>query len=156
MPAPNASTFDLATPMRPGLQTFNGIAKSDDENEVPDPQTMPNAAEWNTIEWLLLSIGRVMGVAVISVTGSTASINALGSAAKNVSAGTFTMAHPSAGVIEMTVPANTFPTPMCRPNVSLNSGPGSCWAELMTGGVRVHTYDAAGTPADRDFTVVMY
>lgn len=155
MPAPNASTFDLVPPTRPGTETFNGIAKEDDSDEPPDPQTMPNAAEWNTIEWLIVAIGRVMPVAVISVTGSTATVTGFGTAPEAPILSTFTMAHPSTGVVEITWPTNTFPTPTMKPTAGLNSGPGQIWAESMTNGVRVHTYGPTGTAADLDFTVTV-
>ncbi len=156
MVAPNASTFDLTPPTRPGTQTFNGLAKEDDSEDPPNPQTMPNAAEWNTMGWLLLALGRVMPVAIVSVTGATATVSAFGAAPKNVVTGSFSMAHPATGVIEMTWAANTFPPAIAQPTASLNSGPGMIWIEPMTNGVRIHTYDAAGAAADLNFTATIY
>lgn len=156
MVAPNASTYDLVPPIRPGTETFNGIAKVDDENESPDPQTMPNAAEWNTIEWLTLGVDRVTPVARFSCTGSTGAITGYGGKPKGPAIGSFTPTHVGAGVNEITWPANTFPASTMKPDSSLNGGPGSVWAENITNGVRIHTYDPAGAAANLDFSVSVY
>lgn len=155
--APNASTFDLVPPTRPGTTTFNGLKKVDDENDtVPDPTTMPNAAEWNTLGWLHLSVGRVMPVLVISIVGSTGAVAYYGSANKNVTISSFTPNHMSAGVVQITWPPGTFPSSTMLPQGALNSGPGMIWVELIANGFRVHTYNASGAAADLNSTVTVY
>lgn len=156
MAAPNASTFDLTPPTRPGTNDFNGIAKIDDANDPPDVQTMPNAAEWNTMAWLLLSIGRLMPVAALSATGATGAITAFAAAAKELTSSDITVAHPATGICEYTWTANTFPAAALKPTASLNTGPGMIYAESITNGVRVKTYNAAGAAADLDFTVSIF
>lgn len=156
MVSPNASTYDLVPPTRPGTDTFNGIAKLDDADEAPDPQTMPNAPEWNTIEWLLLGLDRVTPVARFSCTGSTGAITGYGGMPKGPTTVTFAINHAGTGVNEITWPAGTFPTSTMKPDSSLNAGPGTIWAENITNGVRVHTYNSAGAPTDLDFSVSVF
>jgi len=156
--APNANTFDLTIPRRPGTNDFNGVAKIDDSSEPPDPQTMPNAAEWNTIEWLILAIGRVMPVVVISIAGgATPSVISFPCARASVVVGTFTVTRNGAGDVSITWPTNTFPASVSTPVASLNgSADGRITATNISNGVRVYTFNAAGTATDRDFTVQVY
>lgn len=158
MVAPNANTFDLAIPRRPGTNDFNGVAKIDDSNEPPDPQTMPNAAEWNTIEWLVLALGRVMPVLVLSILGSASpSVISFPCARSTVVIGTFTVTRNSAGDVSITWPANTFPASASPPIVSLNgSADGRITADAIANGVRVYSYNAAGAATDRSFTVQVF
>lgn len=157
MAAPNANTFDLATPRRPGTNDFNGIAKVDDAAFAPDPTTMPNAAEWNTIELLLLAVTRVVPVVILSVIGGGApTINNFPSASANVVIGTFTVVRNSAGNISITWPANTFPPSACAPMAHLNAGPGMIHAVATANGVNIFTYNSAGTATDLSFTVAVY
>jgi len=157
MAAPNASPFDLVPPVRPGKQHFNDITKEDDANFRPNPQTQPNAPEWNTIEWLLLSIGRVMPVAVFSVTNTgTPIFSKVVTAPKDKSAGDFTIADLGAGVVQITWPANTFPPVAAEPSVSLNAGPGMCHVTSITNGIEVRTYNSSGAAADLSFTATVY
>jgi hypothetical protein len=108
------------------------------------------------MQWLILALGRVMPVAVISVAATTATVSSFGCAPSAVTTGTFTMTHPSGGVIEITWPANTFPTAVSKPMAALNNGPGMIYAEAITNGVRVHTADSSGSAVDLDFTVTIY
>lgn len=157
MTAPNANTFDLATPRRPGTNDFNGIAKVDDSAYSPDPTTMPNAAEWNTLEFLALAACRVMPVAVLSVIGGAVpSLNAFPSASTLVAIGTFTVTRNSIGDVSITWPANTFPPSISPPQATLNSGPGMIWATAIANGINVKTYNAAGALADQSFTASVY
>lgn len=157
MAAPNANTFDLSPPRRPGTDDFNGITKQDDMVEPPDPQTMPNAAEWNTMELLILALARVMQVVGFSVIGGVSpTINSFPCASNLVTAGTFTINRTGAGVVQITWPANTFPPPVMAPLVSLNSGPGMIHALLISNGIEVHTYDQTGAAADRSFSALVF
>lgn len=156
MSAPNASTFDLTPPYRPGTDTFNGIAKIDDAQFLPDPQTQPNAAEWNTMQWLIVALCRVSPVAVFTIAGASATIIGYVGAPKGPTVSTFAIAHPSAGVFEITWPVNTFPTSPTEANAGLNSGPAMIWTEPMTNGIRIHTYSPSASAADFDFTVSVF
>lgn len=154
MAAPNASTFDLDPPRRPGIDDFNGIAKEDDPEEPPNPREQPNAAEWNTMEWLLMSIGRVMPVSVVSVASNA--VTQASAAKKDVTTGTFTVTVNGTGDLDITWPANTFPAAVAAPAGFLNSGPGMIHVSGIVNGVNVKTYDGTGVAANRDFTVHIY
>lgn len=158
MVAPNASTFDLATSRRPGTDDFNGIAKVDDAAYQPDPTTQPNAAEWNTIEWLLLAVCRVMPVMVLSITGGNPPTLAnFLTAPKNIIAGNLTITRVGAGNVQITWPAGKFPPSASPPIAGLNSGgSGMIDAVVISNGVQVRTYNAAGAATDLSFTVSVY
>lgn len=157
MTAPNKSTFDLGTPRRPTSNDFNGIAKVDDLFEQPDPTTMPNAAEWNTVEYLILSIGRVMPVAVLTVANTgTPTLSSFLTAPTAPNNGTFTITHTATGNVLIAWPALTFPSSACAPVACLNAGPGMIHCVVEGNGIRVHTYNAAGAAADFGFTVTVY
>lgn len=157
MASPNANTFDLSPPRRPGTNDFNGIAKYDDASFPPDPTTMPNAAEWNTLEFLMLAVARVCPVVNLSVTGGvTPSINAFPSVNSNVLIGTFTVVRNSVGNISITWPTNTFPPSACAPMAHLNAGPGMIHAVVTANGVNIFTYNSAGAATDLSFTVAVY
>lgn len=157
MSSPNASTFDLVPPTRPGTDTFNGIAKEDQVGFVPDPKTQPSAAEWNTIEWLILALGRVMPVVVISITGgATPSVASFSAAPKSLVTGSFTVVRNGAGDVSITWPVDTFPSSVVKPEAMLNAGPGMIHAVSITNGVRVFTYNSGGAATDFDFTVSVY
>lgn len=157
MTAPNTSTFDLALPRRPGTDDFNGINKQDDAAYPPDPQIHPNAAEWNTIEWIMLSLGRVIPVAVITVDGgATPTITAFGCVRKTVTTGSFTVVRNSAGNVSITWAANTFPPAAAKPMACLNEGPGEIAVNNIANGIQVFTYNSAGTATDKDFTASVF
>lgn len=154
MPAPNSSTFDMSPPQRPGKEHFNDISKEDDTNEPPDPNTQPNAAEWNTIEFTLLSVGRVVPTVVISIVGGDPpSLASFTAAPKATVTGSFNITRTGAGNVLIEWPANMFPPSVARPVASLNAGPGMIHAVMEGDGVRVHTYNSAGAATDLSFTV---
>lgn len=154
MSAPNTSPFDLTPPIRPTKDHFNGVAKEDDVEDPPDPRSQPNAAEWNTIEWLLLSIGRVMPVLVFSCSGG--GFTKMGSAKTSLTISDLTYTVNGTGDVSITWPSGSFPSSLVEPMAVLNEGPGQIAVASIVNGVQVKTYDASGTPADRKFTVSVY
>lgn len=155
--APAVSTFDLDPPRRPASEDFNGVAKIDEEGKAPNPQTMPNAPEWNLIEFLLLAAGRVMASAVVSVTNTGSPVvSSVACPSSLLSTSDFTPAHTGTGNVLISWGANALPPPSTKPTASLNAGPGMIHCALEGTGVRVHTYDATGTPADLSFTVQIW
>lgn len=154
MASPNTSPFDLTPPVRPNKDHFNGVAKEDDEEEPPNPREQPNAAEWNTMEWLLLSIGRVMPLLIFSC--ANGGITKMGAAPSALQIVALTYTSPSTGVYEITWASGTFPASQAEPAAFLNEGPGQISAEAITNGVRVRTYDETGAPTNKKFTVSVY
>jgi len=155
--APNQSTFDLVPPRRIGKGDFNGIAKVDDENEPPDPTIMPNAAEWNTMEYLIIALCRVLPVAVLSITNTgTPTLTSYITAPTGPTSETFTITKTGVGNILISWPANTFPVYAAQPVATLNAGPGMINTIVEGNGVRIHTYNSAGSAADLSFTVTCY
>ena len=153
--SPNANTFELTQPRRPGSVDFNGIGKQDDAENPPDPVTMPNAPEFNTLEYLIIAACKMIAVATISITGGNPpTLNSFASASSQLSVGTFTITRNSAGNVSITWPANTFPTAATQPKAHLNgSTAGMVSCSPITNGVQVFTWNASGTPTDLSFTV---
>lgn len=118
---------------------------------------MPNAAEWNTMEYLILAATRVMPVAVLSIVGGTTpTLNAFPNAGTKLLSTDFTITRVSPGVVQITWPANSFPPSIASPMAGLNSGPGMIHAANIANGVQVNTYDQTGAAADHSFTVAVY
>lgn len=161
---PLASTWDLASlaiplvPRRPTLNDFNGAVKIDDANYAPDPQTMPNGPELNLYAKLLVALGAVCPSLVFSITGGAVpTLAGFLSASTLVSTGTFGINRVSAGVVDITWPANTFPASQVAPVVTPNAGVlCDVDAVAITNGVRVRTYNSAGAAADLSFTVQLF
>lgn len=153
--SPNANTFELVPPRRPGAADFNGIAKIDVTASPPDPQTQPNAYEWNTLEFLAIAAGKMIPVAILSVTGgSSPVINAFTTASSLLVLGTFTITRVSAGVVQITWAAGTFPTAATQPKAHLNgTTAGMVTCENISNGVQVNTFNASGAVTDLSFTV---
>ncbi len=160
MASPNASTFDIAPPYRPGNTDFNGSAKVDDSENPPDPTIMPSAAEYNTLTKLMVAIGKVIPVAVISVkfAGGTPVVQFFSAPGSNVTLGTFTLTDNGIGDTTIGWPTNTFPPLVANPTVSLNGGsPAAAPIALpLSNSVRVKTFNLAGSSTDIDYTVAVY
>lgn len=163
MPSPNASTWDLVPPRRPGVDDFNGCAKMDDAEFPPDPETMPSAAEWNTKGLLLVALGKVVPNARISVhfANGAPTLASFTAAPNAVTVTTLSVARTAggslAGDVSITWPAGTFPEPLTQPSeMGVNvDGPPAAWAISATNipnGIRVLT-TVAVTATDLPFTV---
>jgi hypothetical protein len=164
--SPNANTWDLSPPRRPGLADFNGAAKADDANFTPDPTTMPSAAEYNTMQLLLVALSQMIPSAEVSILASASpSIIAVLSpvSAVNGNPGAFVMTRSAAGnyTIEPTV-ANMLPAQVGAPRAYLN-GIGNSSATIAAAYTTgpVHGYPAVqveifqgGVLTDIPFTVM--
>lgn len=103
--APDANTFELDEPRRPGSQDFNGAAKVDDQEFTPDAVTMPTAGEYNTMCKLLIGMGAVLPYLIISVAndGASASLLSFVSANGNLENTDFTISRVSSGLVKIVV-----------------------------------------------------
>lgn len=157
MSGQNISTWDLATPRRPSLDDFEGAEKQNDDDFPPDPEKDPTAEEYNELCQLVVGFGRMIPNAIVCVAGgATPSVAGFSAMPIAVITSTFTVTRNGAGDVSITWPANTFPTPICRPRAYLNAGPGMPHAVAITNGVRVHTYNSSGVATDLDFSVDVF
>lgn len=158
MSAPN--TWDCVPPRRPGTNDFNGIAKIDDQRPgyQPDPQTMPNAKEWNLLGWLGVALGQMLPNVTIDVLGGTSpSVLAVRSPCTTVVIGTITIVRPGAGEVNLTWPAGTFPPQVGQPHAFLNApDAGQISVIAITNGVIVNMADVHGTSTDYSFSVDIF
>lgn len=165
MPAGGISTFDgnpetsppTTTPYRPGSADFNGAALLDDPTYPPDPSTMPTANLFNTTDLLIVSLGKMVPVAFISVVaGASPTVAFWSTAANNIVGNPFTVTRTAAGNYSITTPANTLPAPVSQPQGELNVVLGAhnygVSAVNITNGVQVTTTQD-GALADLNFTV---
>lgn len=154
MSGQDGSTWDLAVPRRPGVDDYNDCAKEDDAAFPANPLTMPTAPEYNELCAHDVVYGRMTPNATISIaSGATPSVLDFTAAPSDVVLATFAVTRNAAGDVSITWPANTFPPALTRPKAFLNNGPGMIWADNITNGVRVKTYDKGGALTDTDFTV---
>ena len=155
--APNQNTWDMSPPQRPTTNHFNGVAKIDDATYAPDAQTMPSAAEYNTLCALVVAYGQVAPNAVISVQGGTTpTVLGVASMKSAFVPSSVTVTRNGTGDVSLTWAAGTFPGSVLNPTASLNAGAlGQIDAVAITNGVRVRTANAAGTATDYSFTVLV-
>lgn len=167
MPAGGISTFDgnpnaqvpTSVGYRPGAPDFNGAALVDDTVYPPDPQTMPTAALFNTIDWTIVSLGKMCEVGTFAVTaGSSPIMTSWQTAANLITTNPFTLIRNGVGDYTIEWAANTFPI-TGQPRAWLNAILGAhAYAigiiNLLTG-VRVTTV-IDGALADIPFSVALY
>lgn len=106
--APDANTFDLDPPRRPGANDFNGIAKVNAlDLEPADPETDPTAEEWNTLCHTGLAVGQVAALAFVKIDGGASpSILGVISPSTNVTGVTFTLDRVGAGHLTLKWPTS--------------------------------------------------
>lgn len=165
MPATNGNTYDLSPPRPPNLTDFNGAQKVDDSNEPPDPTTMPNAPEDNTVKQTLVAMGNILPLVEVSVAASaTPAISSVLSptSAINASPASLYLTRTAAGdyTVETGNGGVTFPAFTGQPKAFLNvigDSSASIQCTYVTGphsnpAVRVQTYQG-GALTDLNFTV---
>lgn len=168
MPAPGQSTFDgnpqtsppTTTPYRPGTADFNGANLQNDPVYVPDPNTMPTAPLFNTYSYEIVSIGKMIPVAFISVNaGASPTVAFWSTAANNIASNPFTVTRTGAGNYNVTYAAGTLPAPTAQPRGSLNVVLGAhnyaIGAVNIVNGIQVTTTQD-GALTDLNFTVDFY
>ena len=163
--------FELTVPRRPTLEDVGGATLEDDsEAGAPDKTRMPYAAQLNQLQTLAAAMGRVMPVALIwyryQGAAPAATIHQVSCASSQLTTATFTPTRDGAGNVRIEWAANTFPSPLGEPVASLNyttdaDNPSliamaGAQAALITNGVRVRTYSAAGVATDYNFLVALY
>lgn len=168
MPAGGISTFDgnpktspaTTQGYRPGSSDFNGAALQNKASNPPDPSTMPTAELLNTMSLELVSIGKMIPVAFISVNAGGSPTTAYWStAANNIGSNPFTVTRNGAGDYSITYAAGTLPTPAAQPAATLNVQLGAhnyaIGAINITNGIRVTTTED-GALTDLNFTAFLY
>lgn len=168
MPAPNLSTWDgnpntsppTTTPYRPGTADFNGAGLTNDPVYPPNAATMPTAELFNTIGFLLTSIGKMVPNAFISVNAGASPTTAFWStAANNILTNPFTITRNSVGNYTITVSANVLPAPAAQSlavlNVVLGAHNYSIGCVNVANGVQVTTTQD-GALTDLNFTAWLF
>lgn len=166
MPAPGQSTFDgnpNANPpttigYRPGLSDFNGAACVDVPASLPNPPSQPTAICWNTLCQQHVSVGKMMACANIAINAAASpTVQSWATAANLIQTSPFTVTRVSAGVYQITWPANTFPL-AGWPKAYLNTqsaSPATISTFYIANGVQVNTF-VGGSAADANFNVDIY
>jgi len=145
-------------PRRPSLEDVGGATLVDDDEDPPDPETMPYAAQLNQLQMQASAQGKVCDFIAFSVqfSGGTPSIAAVTAPGTDIVIGTLSPTDFGVGNTRITWPANTFPPPLLKPTGTINEDVGELVGISVvpiTGGVEVRTYRATGGAADLAFTV---
>jgi hypothetical protein len=160
--APNLSPWDATTAHRPSTDDFNGAAFQNDADDEPDPATQATAELVNTMCLALVSLGKVVANAKVSVkyVSGNPVIDTFAAAPSAPTSATFTPVRTSggagAGDVTITWPAGSFPPALGQPMACLNVvGAPAAWGiscANVTNGVRVIT-TVGSTGTDLPFTV---
>jgi hypothetical protein len=163
--APNLSPWDDPTGAhRPGADDFNGAAFQNDPDDEPDPGTQATAELVNTMCLALVSLGKVVANAKVSVKYASGNpvLDTFTAAPSAPTSATFTVGRTSggagAGDVTITWAAGTFPPALGQPMACLNVvGAAAAWGiscANVTNGVRVIT-TVGSTATDLPFTVAI-
>lgn len=164
--APNASTFDLDPPRRPGADDFNGLTKQNVGGlPVKDPATMLSSEEWNTSGHLHIAAGKVHATAML-VLGSDAGRSILGVIApgNTVDADSFTVTVVGTGNVKVdwaTSGEGALPTLFAARATAYEDARATsiCTFPFAAGtgrqGVQIKT-EVAGAPADLKILVEIF
>lgn len=160
MAAPAELTWDIDPPRRPSLDDVGGATLQDHASKPPDKATMPYADQLNQWAKQVERLAACIPVAILSIhfdTG-TPSVKLFTAMRTTVEISDFTVTDNGNGDTTITWPANTFPTPVTYPMVSINDD-GHWLAPVafnVANGVQVKTYDSGAGATDADFTVAVY
>lgn len=160
--SPGVSTFDATPPHYPGTPDFNGCKKIDDSTDPPDPETMPNAPEWQTTQLTLMSIARMAPQLSVSVkvVGGVYSVDLFNATSSTLALANITVTKNSTGNVTVSVPTSFLAFEVLRPKAYVNQATPLTIAavDYTATGIRGATVTLAnaGTPADGSFTVDIF
>jgi hypothetical protein len=148
-------------PRRPSLDDLGG-AQLEDDDPNPDPSE-PSADPFNQMTMQASAIAKVVNAALVNVqftagTPAVAQVTAAGSA---VDVPTFTLTDNGNGDTTVTWPAQSSPPTVPLPVANAIATAVSTSSRLITttavtNGVRVRTWNAAGTATDTDFSLYIF
>ena len=155
--AASDNTWNLSPPRRPSLADLGSATKEDDEDFPPDPQTMPTSAEINIAQKLMTQmLSGFWSLKLQVAPGASPSVQASWSMTTN--AVTFTAVQNGTGDYTITWTAGAFPSSIHGPRAWITDT--GKWyqpdAQVVSNGVRVKTYNSAGTATDANFIVEIY
>ena len=145
-------------PYRPGTDTIGGVAKEDDAQYLPDPDTMFTAKDFNQRGNLAVGLARVAPLARIYVkfSGGTPSVYAVLALGHLLVIGDFTVTDNGVGDVTISCPVTKIPGPIFCGGVFPQSATNASGNGVVTGtgdGIRIVTFNAAGAAADINFVV---
>lgn len=160
-------TYDIVPPRRASLADFGGGTLEDDPDYPPDKTRMPYAAQLNQVQWQGAATNRVQPVAImwIRIVSGVPTLHASSFASAKLEAGDMAVIDQAAGTTRIEWAASTFPAVLGEPEASITyttdaNNPALAAAipvvEMITNGVRVRTYDAAGALADANFRIALF
>ncbi len=160
MAAADTLTFDISPPRRPALDDVGGAALIDNALRPPRGSTMPTAAQLNQWALQIQRFGGIVPVALLSVrfTAGVPSLDSFACLPTAPITATFTVTDTATGNTTITWPANTFPSALVKPMVTITEDIAALApiALLVTNGVQVKTRNAASALTDMAFTVALY
>lgn len=154
-------TYDETPPRRPGIDDILVTTKEQPAGlPPPNPRYGPTAEEANQSGKQIVALAKVTPTVVMSLMYDSASaeyeVLQFSAAGSDVAIDTFTPTRNAKGDISVTWPAETFPSPAAKPEVSANgTTPCLSCVDSISNGVRV-LLETTGGPIDAPFTVSVY
>lgn len=154
----NTLTFDESPARRPGIDDVGGGQK---ENDIPGPSPVRHATaeDFNQLSQQAVAAGRMMPVARLSIGCSAGAYSLLGfwCPSSNPTTETWTITKNSTGVVSVSCPTGTLPSPAGRPRAFVvGTTPLMVSAEPTGHGAKVHMADGSGTPTDASFELDIF
>lgn len=164
MTIPLTLTWDLASgdggPQRPSLEAMGEASLVDDADFAPVAPTMPTSAMLNQWQRQLAAQGKVVPALIVSVrfSGGTPSVYKFSTPGSNMELADLTITDNGDGDTTIAWPTNTLPASVAEPMAAINgTSSGMISVETVSAlSVRVRTWNAAGSAADRAFTVHVF
>jgi hypothetical protein len=148
-------------PRRPSLDDLGG-AQLEDDDPNPNPSE-PSAAPLNQMTLQASAIAKVIHAAVLFVefTAGAPALTQLSAAGSLVNFGTFTVTDNGNGDTTITWPAQSSPPTVPLPVANSIATAASTSARIITttaatNGVRVRTWNSAGTATDTNFALYIF
>jgi hypothetical protein len=153
-------TWDQSPAKRASLNAMGGASLIDDPSDPPDPQTMPTAASLNQCQNQIQAIGKVAPAFLLDVVnnGSAASVSRFSAAGTNITAPSFTVSRLSAGLVQITWTAGTFPVSVAGAFAQMTTDAAFCQPITIpiSNGVQVKSRNSSGSVTDGNFTIAFY
>jgi hypothetical protein len=145
-------------PFRPGTDTIGGVAKEDDAQYLPDPDTMFTAADFNQRGHLAVGLAKVAPLARVYVkfSGGTPSVYAVLGMGSLLATGDFVLTDNGTGDTTVTCAVTHIPGPLFCGGVHPQTTSDIRGVGAVTGsgdGIRCVTRNSAGAATDTDFVV---
>jgi hypothetical protein len=154
----NGDVANGINPFRPGVDTLGGVNKRNDDQYLPDPDTMFTGPDFNQHTYLLTGLARVVPLVriYIKIVGGLPTVYAVMAIGTVLATTDFTVTPAADGNFAITCPATKLPPPIFGGGVHCQTTSdfrGVSAVNTGGDGLEVRTRNSAGTLADVDCIV---